>query len=181
MATQDFSTNVGVGPTPEFSQIEFPAIYNDSLRIRTGLKIIQGALDSYTGIIGDATSYWSQQKTVADWHRIHNHTRTYCMALEDIPIGNFVNFVSSGGRTKARKSNGALGYKARGWCTADVAAGEYGQFILEGTCFLIGGLTTDTTYYLSNTPGYISPGPGTTSQKIGFALDTNVLIVRPDL
>lgn len=182
MAAQGFSTNTGISAIPDIDQSKYPDIYVDNLKLRNGIKILQGVLDTYTGALGEERSYWGQQQNPAAWNRLQNLTRTYGVASEAIPAGALVNFFNNGGVLGVRNANAsAAGKPAHGWCTTSVAAGEAGEFCQQGTCFLIGGLTIGATYYLSNTNGLVSSGAGTVAQRIGYAIGPNTLIIRPDL
>lgn len=182
MAAQSFSTNTGISAIPEIDQSQYPSIYLDNLKLRIGIKILQGVLDTYTGALGEEPIYWNQQTNPANWNRLQNLTRTYGQATEAISAGAAVNFYNNAGVLGVRNANAtAAGKPAHAFCTTSVASSAYGEFVQQGACFLIGGLTIGTTYYLSNTNGLISNGPGTVSQKIGYAIGTTTLIFRPDL
>ena len=182
MATQGFSTNTGISAIPEISQDKYPEIYIDNLKLRNGIKILQGIIDTYTGALGEDPAYWDQQTNPANWNRLQNLTRTYAKASENIAAGAVVNFYNNAGVLGVRNANAtAAGKPAHAWSTTAVNSGSYGEFCQQGTCFLIGGLTIGTTYYLSNTNGLIANGPGTISQKIGYAIGSSTLVFRPDL
>jgi hypothetical protein len=182
MAAQGFSTNTGITAIPEFEQSKYPDLYLDSLKVRNGIKILQGVLDTYTGALGEEAAYWGQQTNPANWNRLQNLTRTYGQATEAIAAGALVNFYNNAGVLGVRNANAtAVGKPAHAYATTAVASSSYGEFIQQGTCFLIGSLTIGTTYYLSNTNGLISAGAGTVSQKIGYAIGTSTLVFRPDL
>jgi hypothetical protein len=182
MAAQGFSTNTGISAIPDISQSQYPEIYVDNLRLRNGIKILQGIIDTYTGALGEDPAYWGQQQNPAAWNRLQNLTRTYGIASETITAGAMVNFFNNAGALGVRNANAtAAGKPAHGWCTTTVTAGNPGEFCQQGACFLVGGLTIGATYYLSNTNGLIAPAAGTVVQKVGYAIGTNTLILRPDL
>ena len=182
MSVQGFSSNTGISAIPDIDQTKYPDVYIDNLRLRNGIKILQGIIDTYTGALGEDPNYWGQQSNPANWNRLQNLTRTYALVSENIAAGAAVNFWNNAGVLNVRNANAsAAGKPCHGWCTKTVTAGNYGEFIQQGTCFLVGGLTIGATYYLSNTAGLISPGPGTVSQKIGYAIGANTLVFRPDL
>lgn len=182
MAAQSFSTNLGITAQPEVPQAKYPEIYIDLLKVRNGIKLLQGVVDQYCGALGEESQYWNQQSNPANWHRLQNLNRTYAQATENIAAGAIVNFYNNAGVLGVRNANAsAAGKPAHAWCTTAVTTGNYGEFITQGTCFLISSLTIGTTYYLSNTNGLISSGAGTISQKIGYAIGTSTLIFRPDL
>jgi hypothetical protein len=182
MAAQSFSTNTGISATPEIDQSKYPDIWNDNLRLRNGIKLLQGVLDQYTGVLGEDPAYWSQQTNPANWNRLQNLTRTYALASENIAAGATVNFWNNAGVLNVRNANNtAAGKHCHAFCTTAVLTGSYGEFIQQGTCFLIGGLTPGVTYYQSNTNGLIAAGAGTVVQRIGYAIGANTLVFRPDL
>lgn len=179
--TQQFSTNTGIAATPEFSQSQFPGIYLDSLRLRQGIKILQSVLDTYTGALGEEPTYWNQVGATS-WNRLANLTRTYAQATEYIVAGAMVNFYSNAGVLAVRNANAsAAGRQCHAFSNGIVNVGAYGEFIQQGICYLVGGLTPGITYYLSNTDGLIANAAGTISQKIGYAMGPNILVFRPDL
>jgi len=179
---QAFSTNLGIAALPAINQTDYPDIYWDNLKLRAGIQILQGVVDTYCGTLGEDPNYWNQQSNPANWNRLQNLTRTYAQATEAISAGSIVNFWNNGGTLGVRNANAsAAGKPAHAWCTTTVASGAYGEFIQQGACFLIGGLTIGATYYLSNTNGLVSNGAGTIAQKIGYAIGTSTLIFRPDL
>ena len=180
-ATQEYSTNSGISALPEIDQRKYPEIYLDLLKLRNGVKVLQGALDSYTGTIGEEPDQWGNQPDPAWWHRLQNLTRTYALASEPLPAGSVVNFWDNAGNLGVRKANAGSGRTAHAFTTAAVDTATYGEFIHQGTCFSIGGLTIGVTYYLSNTAGLLSAGPGTVPQKVGYAIGTNILIFNPEL
>ena len=182
MSAQGFSSNTGISAIPDIDQTKNPDVYVDNLRLRNGIKILQGIIDSYTGALGEDPNYWGQQSNPANWNRLQNLTRTYAVATEAISAGAAINFWNNAGVLGVRNANAsAAGKPCHGWSTTSVASGAPGEFVQQGTCFLIGGLTIGATYYLSNTNGLISTGPGTISQKIGYAIGANTLVFRPDL
>ena len=182
MTTPGFSTNTGISAIPEIPQDKYPEIYIDNLKLRNGIKILQGIIDTYTGALGEDPTYWNQQTNPANWVRLQNLTRTYALASENITAGAAINFWNNAGVLNVRNANAsAAGKPCHGWCTTSVLSGAYGEFCQQGACFLIGSLTPGTTYYLSNTAGLISNAPGTISQKIGYAIGSSTLIFRPDL
>jgi hypothetical protein len=181
MSAQSFSTNLGISAQPEVPQAKYPEIYVDNLKIRNGIKLLQGVVDQYCGTLGEDPNYWGQQNNPGTWHRLQNLNRTYAQATEAIAAGAIVNFYNNGGTLGVRNANASTGKPAHAWCTTAVAANSYGEFITQGTCYLIGGLTIGTTYYLSNTNGLVSASAGTVSQKLGYAIGSSIFVFRPDL
>lgn len=178
-SAQGFSTNLGLASLPEIDQQINREVYLDIMKIRGALRILQGALDNYCGILGEDPTYWSTAGV--SWQRVQNLTRFYCLASENIAQGAIANIYNNAGTPNARNANATDATKpARAYCTTAVTAGNYGEFILEGAVS-INGLTPGTLYYLSNTNGIISNAAGTVSQKVGYALTATTLFFRPDL
>ena len=177
-----YSTNTGISAIPEIPSDKYPEVYVDNLKLRNGIKVLQGAIDTYTGALGEDQAYWSAVSSVSR-HMVKNLTRIYAKAGEAITAGAMVNFydIGSGVIGARNASAAAAGKPARAWSTTTIAAGEFGEFIEGGVSTLVSGLTVGTTYYLSNTAGLISAAPGTVSQKVGYALGTSLLSFRPEL
>lgn len=67
-----------------------------------------------------------------------------------------------------------------GFATATVSAAANVITKLIGNISGFSGLTTGSTYYLSNTPGAISTSSGTTIKKVGLALSATELLIKHD-
>jgi len=181
MATQRFSTNLGLSVFPEIDSSQHKSIFNDALRVRQAIQILQGALDKYTGALGPDSGTWSQLDPVA-YNRVADISRVYVKASEAIVAGAMVNLYNNAGVLNARNASAAAaGKPARAFCSIAVASGDVGEFILLGINPLIGGMVPGTVYYLSNTAGAISSAAGTVSQKIGFAVNATKLHFNPEL
>lgn len=184
MALKDqYSTNLGLSVQPEIDQQKHPQIFLELARMRNAFRVLQGALDAYTGALSEDPQYWNQV-TPTNSTRVQNISRLYAKASETITVGQVVYFWNNAGVLNARKADAnAIGNTARGFCavTAGVVAGDMGEFILLGVNPYYAGLTPGTTYYLANTPGLISAVPGTVSQVVGWAIDANNLWFAPAL
>lgn len=175
---QQFSTNLGLSALPEIDQNKYQDLYVEILRLRGALRVLQSSLDTYTGILGEDSAFWSVQNPDS-WIRLQGLSRVYLQATEAISAGAIVNFYDSGTALVARNANAsAAGKPARAYSTGNVAINGWGEFILCGAVS-IGGLTRGATYYLSNTNGLISGTAGTVSQVVGYALSTTRLFFNP--
>ena len=184
MAKAGYSTNLGLGPLPEFSQANSPDIFADGVRVRNALRVLQAALDEKTGEI--SPSDFSTGGTLGV--TIQNYTKVYAKATDNMVRGHIVTLYSSGGVLSARKAYASVpGHRAMAFCNTDVAAGQYAEFILEGMCYYVGPLVIGATYYLANATsppvdaGLISSVAGGIPQRLGFALGNQALYFRPDL
>ena len=181
---ESYSTNLGLGPLPEFPQSESPSIFSDGVRVRNALRVLQAALDEKTGEI--IPEDFSTAGTTGI--TIQNYTRVYAKATDSMLRGHMVNLWDSGGVLCARKAYASVpGRSCHAFCNTDTASGAYGEFILQGMCYYIGPLVIGTRYYLANatTPpvdaGLISATAGGIPQRLGIALDTQAFYFRPDL
>ena len=177
---QSYSTNIGLSPFPEIDQTRYPSIFNDALRVRQAIAVLQGALDFYTGTVGADSETWSHISPLS-YDKLANLTRTYLKATEDIVAGNTINFYNNSGVLAARKANASTGKPAHAFAIAPVTTNTWGEFIRMGSCKFISAMTPGTTYYQSNTDGVVSSNPGTVSQKLGYAISANELFFIPDL
>jgi hypothetical protein len=101
-----------------------------------------------------------------------------------VTYGQAINLYNVAGVLKGRLSSLATSAKPiRGFYsgTTNQGVGGSGLVILGGVLSGLTGLTPGALYYGSDTPGSYSLTPGTVSQKIGYALSTTTLYVRPDL
>ena len=168
---EGYSTNLGLGPLPEFNQADSPAIFADGVRVRNALKVPEDfSTAGTTGIT------------------IQNYTKVYAKATDSMLRGHMVNLWNSGGVLSARKAYASIpGRSCHAFCNTDTAVGNYGEFILQGMCYYIGPLVIGTTYYLANatTPpidaGLMSAVAGGIPQRLGVALDNQAFYFRPDL
>lgn len=100
-------------------------------------------------------------------------------ASENLGAGNLVNIWNSGGEFRVRKADAtAAGKEAQGFVLSSVLSGQTAQVYLEGTVTGLTGLTPGR-YYLSTTPGEITPTPpsntGNVVQYVGNAVSTSEL------
>jgi len=184
MATPRYSTNLGLGPLPEFSQSDSPAIFADGVRVRNALRVLQAELDVKTGEISPADFSSAGTSGVT----IQNYTKVYAKATDALLRGHIVTLYSFAGVLSARKAYASVpGHRAMAFCNTDTSIGSYGEFILEGMCYYIGPLVMGATYYLANATsppvdaGLISTVAGGIPQRLGFALGNQALYFRPDL
>lgn len=176
-----YSTNLNLSAAPQFDQSDSPEIYVDAQKVRNAMKVLQAALDLYTGALGEPQTNWPTVSPAA-WNRLARLTRTYGQATEAIAVGAAVNFYNNAGALGVRNASAsAAGKQCHAYASAAVASGAYGEFIQQGACLLLTGLTIGATYYLSNTAGAFSTTTGVISQKVGYALNSTTLIFRPDL
>lgn len=177
-----FSTNLDLTVTPDIDQKKYPEIWADNLRLRNAIKILQGALDAYTGALSVTTE---QQANVATSGtvRLQNIARVYCVADNVIGLAQLANFYSVGGVLHARLADAFTPNFARAFCSSPqgVQIGQMGEFTLMGAAPYFSGLTPGNLYYLSDVAGNYSLVPGTNLQKIGFVLDPTTIFIRPDL
>lgn len=177
---QNFSTRLGIAQFPEIDQAKYPTIFADALRVRQALTILQGALDTYTGATGADPANWSQLDPMS-WDRLANLTRTYVQATEAIAAGATVNFYNNSGTIAARNANAAAGKPAHAYANAAVVSGAWGEFIRQGACKIISGLTVGATYYQSNTNGLITPTAPAIKQVVGYAMSPTTLVFQPTI
>lgn len=174
------SINTGLPNIPDPAD---PADFAEFARIYNAIRNIQLALDAYTGAISSEPQYYNQTPVTSSL-LVQNMMRVYCKFDAAITYGKIVYLYESGGLlTAGLAAASSPTLKMRGWCNtpAGVAAGAYGEVMLGGLCTAIGGMVANTTYYLGNTPGTIANGPGTYSQKVGFALSSTQIFMNPEL
>ena len=177
---QSFSTNLGLGPIPEFNSTQYPEIFNDLTRIRRALVTIQGSLDKYTGAVS-LDAKLQGNVGAAQSVRVGNLARLYVKASTALSYGQVVQFSNSSGLIASKASANSPGLLAKAFCNGAVAAGSLGEFILLGVLSGLSGLVPGAPYYLSNIAGYIAPAPGVNSQYLGYALSTTELYFIPQL
>ena len=184
MTAQSFSTNLGLGVLPEFSQAQDPAIFSDSVRVRNALRVLQGTLDERTGY----TSPADMSTAGATYITQQNYARIYVKTSQDFLPGEMARFANIAGAIVAESaySNG-VGHAAKAFAKTTIAAGVFGEFILEGMCYSLTGLTPGYTYYLADVTGgfprsgRVANAPGTVLQAVGFAVTTTSLYFRPTM
>jgi hypothetical protein len=183
---QEYSTNLGLTVLPELEQKKDPAVYGEIFRLRSALRILQGALDSYTGALSTELQY-QPVTSPASSIKVQNISRVYVEATEAIAYGEIANLWNSAG-LKVRKASAGLGvgFNCRAYCntTGGVAIGDFGEFILLGN-LPSSGVTPGAEYFMSTTAGLItSTAPaavGNIYQRIGFGLDSNNIWFNPSL
>ena len=169
--------NLGLPAIPEPAD---PKSFGDFLRVYNALRILSITVDSYTGAKGQDPQYYAQTPPAASILS-QNSLRMYAKFGVAITAGQAVYLYDVAGVTTVGLASALTTAKPmRGWCSTTTAADSYGEVMLGGLMPLT-GLVLGATYYLSNTAGGISIGPGTTSQKVGFAVDTTHLFVQPQL
>lgn len=185
MTTQKFSTNLGLGVLPEFSQTQDPAIFADSVRVRNALRVLQGTLDVRTGYTGpDLASMVSADSSYVTQQ---NYSRLFVKTTQDFLPGEMARLYTSAGVLKADRAYANVGgHSARAFAKTAIASGDYGEFILEGMCYSLTGLSPGYTYYLADTSGgfpragRVDTGSGTVTQIVGFAVTPTALYFRPN-
>ena len=167
------SINLGLPAAPE---VDSPELYASLIPIYNAIRNVMYAVDSYTG---NSLITESEYDTVSAMGQILvQKTAVLFVKLgQDVSNGQILNLYDSGG-LRAQK---ALAGTSRGHCFALASglAGEHIPVCLFGLCSGIGGLTIGTGYYLSG----VVAGAVTstvTSQRIGFAIDTNKLWFNPE-
>lgn len=168
---QRFSTNLGLSTLPEVDDKKNPDVYAECLRIRNALRILQAALDSYTGALSEDEGFWSQANP-AQTSRVQNISRVYGQASEDLSLGNAVNFFDlGGGKLGVRKAiASSTPLPCFGFCSTSggVLAGGFTEVILLGMNSFFAGITPGTIYYLSQTTagGYTITPPSLTGEIV---------------
>lgn len=112
-----------------------------------------------------------------------NLNRFYVQGAESISAGAAVSFVNVAGTLQAVNAVATSSTTpAIAFCTAPdgIDIGIFGEVQIVAGTVAIGGLTPGASYYLSNTPGLISPTPGTLAQYLGFAISSSVLAFNID-
>lgn len=178
-SVEKHSVNLGVSALPEFSQKDYPELYVDAIKIRNGLKALQAGIDRTTGALPLETAYW--KSAGVSQVMFARHSRVYAIATDVLTPGTLVNFHMVGTELSVRKAIATTAATLTdGFCTGTFAVGQMAEICLQGMCYNIGGLTTGTTYYTSNTAGLASSGAGTVAQRIGKAFGPTILYFRPD-
>ena len=183
--SQQYSTNLGLSQLPEVDEKQFGQIYAELLRMRNALKVLQSALDTYTGALGETDpNYWDQTPAYS-YYRLQNVTRVYLKATEHILAGRVVNFHNVAGTLEAQNADATTSTKpVRAYAPKEVLAGDFGEFVCMGL-MPASGLTPGTLYYLTTTPGaYSSVAPSTVGnlkQEIGWAYSDTILVFNPVL
>jgi hypothetical protein len=176
------SINLGLARLPETQE---PELFTEAYKIYNALFILAATLDSYTGHLQPDSSIWSQL-TANDTILSGGMNRLYVIAGSAITAGQMCNLYNVAGVLKAQPAAGAAwaGGDVRGFATADIAAGDFGEIILGGLDTHVTGLTPGTLYYASNaTAGGITAtkpnANGNHVQPVGYALSATTLFFAP--
>ena len=177
------SIQLGIPQVPEYVKDD-PQLYAELQRILNGLNNLALAVDAYTG---------RQPLTVAakQGFKIGAATRSqyldviYATAQVNMPAGAAVYLrINGDGLHDAYLATASEPAKfCHGIVVTDggVAAGSLVAVQLgQGLVPYIGGLTEGQTYYLANTDGAISNVPGTTVQRLGYALGPSYFYFIPN-
>lgn len=177
-----FKSSINTG-LPNIPDPPDPAFFAEFARMYNAIRNLSIAIDTYTGSLPADSSVYSQT-AITDSVRAQNMVRVYVIFSELVTYGQTINFWSNAGVLTARLSNAsAAGKPIHAFCSTagGVAAGAYGEVMLNGLCTAIGGLTPGATYYAGNTAGSIASTAGTVSQKVGYALGASLFYFTPDL
>lgn len=170
---QRFSVNLGLPVAPTTNNSE---LFSELLRVYNALKIVMGAVDTYSGTEPESSEFWSQlgfSKLYAGMN-----SSIYIPAAEPIAYGQVVGIDGSAQAVLAQ-----VGFEmAVGFCSAPngVALGETCSIQIFGMYpeLPAATLTPGIPYYLSSTtPGAITSA--FSSQRIGFALSDRRLFFSP--
>ncbi len=172
---QQYSVNLGLPATPE-SDLP-PDLFREVLKLQNAIKLVMGALDQYTGVIGQDHAIWDQVSPITTL--AGEFRRIYVPTTDNLTPGQFVNLYDNGGVLTARLSTSAVGLKCRGFSTGNVTAGNTAEIILRGLHVLVTGLTPGIIYYTAAAPGAMTSA--VTTQKLGYALASNLLWFDPEL
>lgn len=186
MALQEYSTNLGLSQSPEFDQKKYPELFSELQRVRNALRVLQAALDQYTGTLSEQQDFWSQTPATKSL-RVQGMCRVYCIATATFALGELVNFLDDAGVTKAQHADATPGIvlPAQAFCSTSggVAIGDYGEFTLLGAMPYFTGLLGGALLYLNTTPGQITASPpgasGSLLQQIGYVVSPNVIWFNP--
>lgn len=183
----NYTTNVGLPAVPD---IQDPQLFSAFNQVYGAIRVLQGALDNYTGVgTGADPSTWS---TITPFQSIlvGNLDRFYCQCLVSISVGQMVHF-SALSSTKAGAglaSSANASAPCHAYSTGNYAAGDTGEFVLLGLHPFVNALTPGTLYYLTVTPGGITsvkpsgvPHNGELIQPIGYALTDSTLYFNPSI
>lgn len=172
------SFDLGLPETPDILNAE---LNQEFFKIYNAVRAVAYALDEYTGAITRPANEWAELLTNPSivLGNVRGN-RFYSVADEVLVLGNAVNIKSDSHIELADATSATK--KCRGFALNDAGIGDPVEIILP-VCnlgFFI-GLTPGATYYLSDTAGVLGAGPGTNSQKVGFALTDKCLIFLPEL
>ena len=172
--------NTGLPNSPEPPD---PAFFPEFVRLYNAIRNLTIAIDKYTGSLPVDVANFSAT-SFTDTILVQNLHRVYVQFSEAASYGQMVNLANVSGRVQARLANATVaGKHIHAWCSTagGVLINGWGEVMIGGLCTAVGSLTPGATYYAGNTAGTVAPSAGTISQKIGYALDANSLIFKPDL
>ena len=169
------SLDLGIPQVPEYAGKEDPLLFFELQRIYNGLNNLAFYLDAYTGrapLTVAAQAGFDLYKTTRGQYL----DVIYATASVDIPAGAAC-YTRYNAVTEEFTAHLASAVDPTTFCTGfcvsegGVVAGSLCAIQLgTGLVPFIGSLSEGATYYLSDTPGLISSGPGTHAQKLGYAL-----------
>lgn len=169
------SLDLGIPQVPEYAGKEDPLLFLELQRIYNGLNNLAFYLDAYTGraplTVAVQAGFDLYKTTRAQYLDV-----IYAKASVDIPAGSacYTRYNATTQEfTASLASATAADTFCTGFCVSDGGVQTGSLCAIQLGCGLvpyIGALTEGTTYYLSDTPGVISSGPGTNVQKLGYAL-----------
>ena len=159
MATPFYTSSTGLGLLPEIDQLKTPDVWAECYRLRNAISQLQGALDSYTGVV-------------------------FATASVDISAGMLTNFYDGGGILNAQKANATDSTKpAQAFALGDIKSGQEGPFRQIGNAAFFSGLTPGKKLYLSTTDGvWTVTAPavaGNLVQEVGVAVSTTTAWFSP--
>ena len=182
--TTGYSTNLGLSLTPEYDSSKFPEAWQDSVRVRNSIRVLQAALDAYTGNTPAISANYSAISPQSSL-QIQNLCKIYLPCSDVLIPGCPVNIYDSGaGAAKARLASSAAAATLTRGIYVDAANSVIGNtvpILLFGADFFISGLTVGALYYTQDAPGTLGVTPGTVPQVVGVALSTNLLWLNPSL
>jgi hypothetical protein len=173
------SINTGL---PNIPDPPSPELFAEFQRLYNAIRNLTISIDSYTGNTPQAPDLYSK---LTDQSSLltQRSCKIYVQFTQAVPQGYLVNVYDTGGGNRGGRlaSATSAATKCTGWLTSNtVAAGEWGEITLMGLSKTFNSLIISSTYYLSNTPGLVSSAPGTINQKVGTALSTTSLFLRPE-
>ena len=155
MATQAFSTDLGLGQFPETKD---PHAFPDILRIYNGLRLLQKQLDVYTGNVPITQANFSQPSPV----------KLLATATVAITAGSLVNFQIAGTTLQAQLGDIAAGLPVQGIAIKAAALGAQVECMHFGASPALYVGLTPGTYYYSGPAGALTITP--TAQRVGMAI-----------
>lgn len=185
--SSDLSVDLGIPQTPD--NTTDPMMYAEFMRVYNSVRAVASALDSYTGN-SKAPLADMIAKDNGEFFRLRQMDCIYATVSMDLPAGAAVHCWYDATNKKwdvqlATATNAAL--FCNGFCVTDkgVTAGSIAKINMGGGLIpYIGSLVDGTTYYLSETPGYISAsatGSGRViTQKLGYAIGPTYFYFTPN-